>query len=197
MKNLGFVMMAMVSLCALGADEYEFVTGKYQILADKQNYIQINEDLDSFTVNMDFGSIGGSGSVGYYVYDGSIGTVELLSKVSESRREGNLVNKQQGGSLTISNLSAGDKIGFYLVRNNGVVYTDWRFVESAGGVSGISFNRLLAKDEILTFGDIVVVSHGQGAQTSGMPLPGFLPALLIGGVGLGGLSLRRFRRPKA
>ena len=191
MNKIGMMAAAvMVGVSAWGADGYDLVT-------QGTDYVQINENLDAFTITSDFGSVGNSGHVGYYVYTGELTKDVMDAKIAESIKAGDNFNKKDR-AMTVKALSAGDKIGFYLLRNNGNLVTDWHFVETHKGGTGIQFDKNGGKgyDETLEFGEIVVVRQGQGGQTSGMPLPGFLPALLVGGLGLGGFSLRRFRRQK-
>lgn len=187
MKKLVMIAAMVTAACVWGADEYEFISAK-------TDYIGITEDLDSFSITSDFGSVGGSGKVGYYVYDGALSAAERATLINESVNKGNYFTKANN-TLTISNLSAGDKIGFYLVRKNGNVISDWHFSQDAGSTNGIVFPKSgHGRDEVLAFAEIVVIRQSQDPGTTGMPLPGFLPALLIGGCGLSGMSWKRFRK---
>ncbi len=194
MKKYGFLMVALLTLGAFGAESYQFVSDRYNIFSAAGDYIQVNEDLESFNLSSDFGTVGGSGRVGYYTYEGNLSYGEMASKVNSSIREGNMSAKRNGG-INMNNLSAGQKIGFYLVRNNGHVVTDWQFVQDRNGSIGIQFNRIgpgIGR-EVMFFKDIVIKGTGD-IKMAGTPLPGFLPTLLMGALGLAGTALRKHRK---
>ena len=63
MKKLMMIAVTMFEICTFGA-AFEFVNdGNYGY-----SYVQINQNLDSFSFTPDWHSLGNAGKVGYVVY---------------------------------------------------------------------------------------------------------------------------------
>lgn len=175
MKKLFFTFLPLFAALSLaGATQYEFNTG---VRGWRNGSLDILEDLSSLTLRSDFGSIGNSGSVGYYVY-------------TENPRDavvGATVFSKKDGAITLTDLRAGDKVGFFLLRKNGAVLNHFYFVPR-GDSYFLAFAKGNGWDEHMFFSSIVP----EGAPTpSGQPLPGILATLLAGAVVL---LIRRARR---
>lgn len=131
-------------------------------------YIQINQDM-TFSFTTDFGSVGGSGGLGFYTYtDNPANAVD----------GGVTYKKGDGTTIDLGTLSEGEKVGFYLVRNNGDIITDFYFVEEEGELY-LKFikNNGHGSDEMFLVSSIIT----NNTPPSGQPLPGVLAALLLGG----------------
>ncbi len=140
-------------------------------------YIQINQNISALTFTFDFGSVGNAGTVGFYTY-----TDDPANAIDG----GQSFKKSDGSTADLGSFSEGQKIGFYLTRNNGDVITDFYFVEEDGKLY-LKFQKgTNGKDEMILISDI-------GVTPSGQPLPGVLAALLLGG-GITTYSMQRKRR---
>ncbi len=101
--------------------------------------------------------------------------------------------------------SADQKIGFYLRHDDGTYQVMSHFELNEEGLltlyfdatqttttvrSGWGWSRVTTTyaEQFIVFGEVAET------RTAGTPLPGFLPTLLLGSLGLGGFSLRRFRK---
>ena len=198
MKKL---MMIAATLFALGAfgDAFEFVNdGNYGY-----SYVQINQDLNSFSFTPDWHSLGNAGRVGYVVYTADMSESERASYMEANANNPQFGKKINGGVVEIKNLKAGDAIGFYEVRPNGGTYTQTAFKDWKDQ-TWLAFDKNggNGKDEWMSLGDISTTepggssggtSGGTGGGTggggttapSGAPLPGALAVLLVGAVGAG------------
>ena len=193
MKKLMMIAATLFALGVFGA-AFEFVNdGNYGY-----SYVQINQDLDSFSFKSDWHSLGNAGRVGYVIY-----TADMSASDRASYMEANANNPQFGkhindGVVEVKNLKAGEAIGFYEVRKNGGTYTqsafkDWKdqtwlaFDKNGGN----------GKDEWMSIADITIQEVGGGSggtgggtgggsgAPSGAPLPGALAVLLVGSIGAG------------
>lgn len=165
-----FLLVASVQAATqYSSDAYGIVSGSRQ---GENGYISVLRDIESFSITTDFGSIGNSGAVGFYVYSDDI---------ANAVDGGSLFRKGNSDGIDLGSLSAGDKIGFYLVRNNGDIITDFYFAQDGDSIS-LQFvkNGGNGKDEMFAFGQVNVVASG-GSDPSGQPLPGILAALIAGG----------------
>ncbi len=192
MKKLALVagIAASLSTGAFAAEPFEFVTAAN---GNGFAYIQINEDLDSFSFHSDFKSIGNSGKVGYYLYPDGLSGKELADYVKATVAAGDaeFAKKIDSGLVDLGALKAGDRVGFFLDRNNGDTVSTWDFAEKHG-VTYIDFTKNgvgSSKDEWMSISDPVAKVHAP----AGAPLPGVLAVLLVGGMGAGALKLRRRR----
>ena len=166
MKNRLIFLLSFFAVVPLfGAVQYEFESGTY---GGKNGALNILEDISSLTIYSNFGSIGNSGSVGYYVY-----TDDPANAVY-----GATTFSKHDGAITITGLNAGDKVGFYLLRNNGRVLDRFRFIPY-GDSYFLAFmkNNWNGKDEYMFLNTIV--SEGSSVP-SGQPLPGLLVTLFSG-----------------
>lgn len=139
MKKLALAagIAASLSTWAFAAEPFEFVTAAN---GNGFAYIQINEDLDSFSFHSDFKSIGNSGKVGYYLYPDGLSGKALADYVKATVAAGNaeFAKKIDNGLVDLGALKAGDRVGFFLDRNNGDTVSTWdRF-----GFSGCLYMRI-------------------------------------------------------
>lgn len=192
MKKLMMIAATLFALGAFGA-AFEFVTS-----ADGYSYIQINENLDSFTFNPDWHSLGNAGRVGYVVYTSDMSAEDRAAYMEANANNPQFGKHVNGGTVNLGSLSAGDKVGFYESRPNGGVYTHTSFEDWKGG-TWLAFDKNggHGKDEWMSLGDISTTetggsSGGTGGGTSGgsgapsgAPLPGALAVMLVGAVGAG------------
>ena len=93
--------------------------------------INVLSDLSSFSFTTDFGSIGGSASIGYYTYTDNINNVTYGTQT---------FGKKDGGTVDLGAFVEGQHIGFYLERNNGQKVTDFFFKEQ-NGILTLTFNK--------------------------------------------------------
>ena len=189
MKKLMMIAATMFAIGTFGS-VFEFVNdGDYGY-----SYVQINQDLNSFSFTPDWHSLGNAGKVGYVVYTADMSKSERASYMEANANNPQFQKSKNGGLVEIKDLKVGDKVGFYETRPNGSVYTqsafkDWKdqtwlaFDKNGGN----------GKDEWMSLGDISTSeAGGSGSGTeggssapSGAPLPGALAVLLVGAVGAG------------
>jgi len=167
---------AAVTLSA--ATQYEFNPGRYGWINGSLNIL---EDVSSLTLYSNFGSIGNSGSVGYYVY----------TDTPANAVQGAVTFSKHDGAITLPELKAGDKVGFFLTRNNGQVIRKFNFMPY-GDSYFLIFNKNggHGHDEAMFLSSIVPES---ASAPSGQPLPGLLMTLLAGIAAF--LIFRRRRLP--
>ena len=99
--------------------------------------------------------------------------------------------KVNGGMVELGALKAGDRVGFYLKRNNGDMVYKTIFMEKHG-VDYLEFSKNgvgQGKDEWMSISDVHAVSAP--VQPTGAPLPGMLAVILIGGVGAGAVFMKK------
>lgn len=160
-------------------------------LVTKENgssYIQINQDLDAFSFKSDFKSIGNSGKVGYVKYSQDLSDGELSDYLKSHAGSAEFAKKINGGLVDIGAVSAGDRIGFFLERNNGdTIYESYFVAKHGKDYLEFDKNGGTGKDEWMSIEGVSAVGH----VTSGGPLPGALAVFLVGG--LGALKLRKRR----
>ena len=184
--------VAIVTLTALGASADDAA----YTLVNKPNgysFIQINQDLDSFSFTSDFKSISNSGKVGYVVYGKDLSDGELGDYLKANSGNAEFAKKLNDGLVDLGALKAGDRVGFYLERNNGSTVYSTEFVEKHG-TTYLEFEKNgSGKDEWMPIGNVKAVGH----VPSGAPLPGLLAMLLVGGAGAGSMKLIKRRGKKA
>lgn len=156
----------------------------YELMNDDKGYsfIKINENLDSFSFKSDFKSIGNSGKVGYFIYPNGLEGNDLIEYISKfDRIDPEFGKKINDGVVEINNLNINDRIGFYLVRNNGAIVKDWKF-ETKKNTNYIAFEKNgSGKDEWMSLDDISFeITSDDTHNISGAPLPGSLAVILVG-----------------
>ena len=189
MKKLMMIAATLFAICAFGA-AFEFVNdGDYGY-----SYVQINQDLDSFSFTPDWHSLGNAGKVGYVVYTADMSESERASYMEANANNPQFQKNVNGGLVEIKDLKAGDKVGFYEVRPNGRTYTQTAFKDWKDS-TWLAFDKNggHGKDEWMSLGDISTTEHGgsgggsggSSGAPNGAPLPGALAVLLVGAVGAG------------
>ena len=195
--------LALAAMAAMAEDAFTFVNdGNYGY-----SYIQINQDLDSFSFKSDWHSLGNAGQVGYVVYTSDMSDADRAAYMEANANNPEFRKSVNGGVLDLGSLKAGDRVGFYEVRPNGGTYTQSAFKDWKDK-TWLAFDKNggHGKDEWMTIEDISAqvaggstgggtsggTSGGTGGGTgggtsapSGAPLPGALAVLLVGGVGAG------------
>ena len=204
MKKIAYSMaLALAASVAMAQDAFTFVNdGNYGY-----SYIQINQDLDSFSFKSDWHSLGNAGRVGYVVYTSDMSDADRAAYMEANANNPEFRKSVNGGVLDLGSLKAGDRVGFYEVRPNGGTYTQSAFKDWKDK-TWLAFDKNggHGKDEWMTIEDISAqvaggstgggtsggTSGGTGGGTgggtsapSGAPLPGALAVLLVGGVGAG------------
>lgn len=181
-----FALIALIGFSVFGKDAYEFVNS-----ANGYSYIQINEDLDAFSFKSDFKSIGNSGKVGYVVYAEGLENEQMAEYIRANAGNAQFGKKVNGGIVDLGALKAGDRVGFYLERNNGDTVYKTIFTEKHG-VDYLEFSKNgvgQGKDEWMSISDVHAVSVP--VQPTGAPLPGMLAVIFIGGVGAGAIFMKK------
>ena len=196
-KFLTVLLTGSVAVFSAQADE------AYSLVNDAQgySYIQINQDVSSFTFVSDFKSIGNGGTVGFFVYPKDLEGQALKDYIANfDANDAKFSKKVNGGLVDLGALSAGDRVGFYEDKNGHGIVRGWDF-QTKHDVTYIAFDKNdgTGKDEWMSIGNITVEtgSHGgnkQGGTPSGQPLPGALVMLALGGPGLGALKLRKSKK---
>ena len=169
------------------------------------SYVQINQDLDSFSFTPDWHSLGNAGRVGYVVYTADMSESERASYMEANANNPQFQKNVNGGLVEIKDLKAGDKVGFYETRPNGSVYTRSAF-KDWNDQTWLAFDKNggHGKDEWMSLSDISTseTSGGTGGGTggdtsggtgipgapSGAPLPGAVAMLIVGIVGAGAVK---------
>lgn len=192
--NNKILSVLLSGLAAFGAQADEAFT----LVNDKQgySYIQINENVSDFSFFSDFKSIGNSGKVGFFVYPAELSGQALKDYIAKfPADDAQFGKKVDGGRVDLGALSAGDRVGFYLERNNGDLVRGWDFQTDHKGVTYIAFDKNggTGKDEWMSIGDISTGS-GQGDTPTGQPLPGALVMLALGGAGLGVFKFKKAKK---
>lgn len=182
---IGALASTLMTFGAFADDAYTLVTKK-----DGSSYIQINKDLDSFSFNSDFKSIGNSGKVGYVVYSQDLHDDQLADYLKTHSGKAEFAKKINDGLVDLGALKAGDRVGFYLDRKNGETVYATAFV-TKHGTDYLEFDKNggSGKDEWMSIEGVKAV----GSVPTGAPLPGALAVLLVGGIGAGAMKLRRHR----
>ena len=194
MKKMLLGALVLAATVVSAGEAYSFVND-----ANGYSYIQINEDLDSFAFHSDFKSIGNSGKVGYFVYPEGLEGQALKDYINNAADDNAIFKKKiNDGLVDLGALKAGDRVGFYLDRNNGDLVRLWDFQEK-NGTTYIAFDKNggTGKDEWMSIGDVTTKAAENTPGTAGAPLPGALAILLLGGLGAGGMKLRARSKKRA
>ena len=190
--NNKILSVLLSGLAAFGAQADEAFT----LVNDKQgySYIQINQDLDSFSFASDFGSIGGGGTIGFFLYPEGLEGQALKDYIAKfPANSAEFMKKENGGKVDLGSLKSGDRVGFYEDKNGHGIVRGWDF-QTKNGTTYIAFDKNGGgKDEWMSITDISTGS-GQGDTPTGQPLPGALVMLAFGGAGLGLCKLRKSKK---
>ena len=185
----GLLSMAVALMSgALLADDslYELVND-----ADGYSYIKFNADVQDFAFKSDFKSIGNSGKVGYYILPDGLSAQEAKEYIAKlEMNDAQFGKKINDGIVDLGERQNGERVGFYLQRNNGDLVRGWSF-QDAKGTTYIAFDKNggHGKDEWMSIEDISVIPRTD--IPTGAPLPGVLTMLLLGGASAGVLKLRK------
>ena len=176
-KWLAAIAISMTMFLHAG-NAFEFVNS-----ADGYSYIQINENLESFTFTPDWHSLGNAGRVGYIIYTADMSDSERAAYMEANANNPEFGKKINGGVVSFGPLNAGDKVGFYEERPNGGVYTHTSF-EDWKDEKWLAFDKNggYGKDEWMSIGNVETKAAG---APNGAPIPGALAILLVGSVGAG------------
>ena len=203
MKKIAcFTALALATTVAVADDAFTFVTdGNYGY-----SYIQINQDLDSFSFKSDWHSLGNAGQVGYVVYTSDMSDADRAAYMEANANNPEFQKSVNDGVVDVGALKAGDRVGFYEYRPNGGTYTQSAFKELHGQqVLAFDKNGEGGKDEWMSIEDISaqVAGGGEGGSgggsggtgaPNGAPLPGALAVMLVGGVGAGAFKFGKKRK---
>lgn len=151
------------------------------IVDDASGRISIGEGVSG--ISFDTSGVRG-GSVGYVVYPRIVSAGDHLNVVPVQR--GIIV----GNNTTISGLNEGDSVGFYYIDSAGETFNSDLLNHVGGATFGVVFSGGEVGGGALTISNIKIKTK---PGPSGMPLPGFLAILLVGGAGAGALKLRKHR----
>lgn len=198
MKKFIAAIVSGLAVCGAMADE------AYTLVNDAQgySYIQINQDLESFSFVSDFKSIGNGGTVGFFLYPAGLEGQALKDYIATfPADDAKFMKKLDGGTVDLGSLKAGDRVGFYENKNGHGIVRGWDF-QTKNGTTYIAFDKNggKGKDEWMSIENISagVAGTGGGAgdgtgdgTPSGAPLPGALVMLALGGAGFGALKLKR------
>lgn len=173
-----------LDILAGDAEGFEFVND-----AQGYSYLKINRDLSDFSFTSDFKSIGNSGRVGYFKYAEGLEGKALKDYIAAyDASEAKFGKSVDGGVVSLGDVKAGDRIGFYLLRNNDDLVKAWNF-QFQNGAAYIAFDKNGGgKDEWMSIGGY---SFGEAPVPAGAPLPGSMSILLVGGVVFGIARLRK------
>ena len=171
----------------------EFHSGKhFRDLVGVRRIVEIRVALQfvlAFPAGPDF--FGNSGKVGYVVYSQDLTDDQLGDYLRAHAGNAEFGKKINHGLVDLGSLSAGDRVGFFLERNNGdTIYTT--AFATKHGTDYLDFTKNgtgSSKDEWMSISNVKAVGH----VTAGGPLPGVLAVLLIGGLGAGSMKLRKRR----
>lgn len=195
MKKLIITMFASV-MFAFGTAYGE--TGAFEFVNDGDygySYVQINQDLDSFSFTPDWHSLGNAGKVGYVVYTTNMSESDRAAYMEANANNPQFRKSVNGGLVEIKDLKAGDKVGFYEVRPNGGIYTHSAFKDWKDG-TWLAFDKNggHGKDEWMSLGEISTASGeggfggGSTSAPNGAPLPGVFAIMLVGLTGAGAMK---------
>lgn len=176
-----FVITAtLVAAMQYSADSYQFNYGE---LSSGNNSIQILANIEKLTLSTDYGSVGNSGKIGYIVYNAD-NTIAYQSEALFYKQ------LQPSNDIVISNLLAGQHVGFFLERNNGKLEENFVLYEHDGNV----FMQFAKNGKLSGNSEAFMISSVQAAP-QGQPLPGTLITLLIGsGIFTGAVCFGKRRR---
>lgn len=190
--KLNIILFSLMSLAITS-----FAKEAYTLVNDEKgySYVQINEDMDAFKFDVDWHSVGNSGSIGYFIYPNGLEGQALIDYINEfDANDARFSKHENNGQISFGDVKEGDRIGFYLNRKQGggTLVRGWKF-ESKNDMYGIMFDKNgnygnNSKDEL------ILIKGFDYDKPSGAPLPGFLPFLLIGGAGVGFLGLKKSKK---
>ena len=189
MKKSIICAVALAAMAASADEAFTFVNdGDYGY-----SYIQINQDMSSFSFKPDWHSLGNAGKVGYVVYTSDMSAADRAAYMETNANDPQFRKSVDGGVVDLGELKAGDRVGFYEIRPNGGTYTQSAFKEW-NDTTWLAFDKNggSGKDEWMSLGDVSYqLAGGGGGTPAGAPLPGVLSVLLVGGVGAGALKAKK------
>lgn len=182
MKTLvSLLMFFAVSSAVFAAVQYEFEPG---VPGTSNGSLNILENVSSITFRTDFGSIGNSGSVGYYVYTND----------PDAAVQGALSFTKRDGAIVLPSLNAGEKVGFFLMQANNQILWQFNFIQDKKGLY-LDFYKNGGAGKSARMLLVPVSSEPKPSESNGQPLPGILATFAVG---LTALGVRRgFRRCRA
>lgn len=175
-RILTILFSSILVLNIFGKDSFEFVNS-----SDGYSYIQINENIESFTFTPDWHSVGSAGKVGYVIYTSVMNSEDRATYMEANANNPQFGKKINNGVINLGSLSEGDKVGFYEVRPNDGVYTHTSF-EDWKDETWLAFdkNNGHGKDEWISISGIKTTPSG---TPNGAPIPGILAVLFVGSIG--------------
>lgn len=171
----------------------------FTLVNDEQgySYLQINADMKDFEFTSDFKSVGNSGKVGVFKYEAGLEGQALKDYIAEyDANDAKFSKHENNGTISLGDVSTGDRYGFYLLRNNDDLIRIWNF-QYKHGQAYIAFDKNGGgKDEWISVKDYSWVVPPP-PDPSGAPLPGSLAVLAIGSL-FGAVSLKKkaFKKSK-
>lgn len=180
MKRKLAIMMILLFGCLS-----EYAAEQFSLVNDDRgySYLLINSDMEDFSFKSDFKSIGNSGKVGVFKYTAGLEGQELIDYIASYDASNAQFSKHvDDGTVMIGDVKAGDRIGFYLDRNNGDLIRSWDF-QYKHGQAYIAFDKNGGgKDEWMSVRDYSWVVPPPRPNPSGAPLPGSMAVLAVSGI---------------
>jgi len=177
MKKIILTLMLLAGIACFSKDAFEFVNAE-----NGTSYIQINENMDSFTFSPDWHSLGNAGRVGYVIYPEGLDAAQRKEYISQNTSNPQFQKNANSGKISLGSVSAGDRIGFYEVRPNGGTHTFTTFEDWKDG-TWLAFDKNggHGKDEWMSLGAPTYSSPS--SAPNGAPLPGAISVIFVGMVG--------------
>lgn len=144
MNKIIAMLASGLAICGAKADD------AYALVNDAQgySYIQINQDLDSFSFVSDFKSIGGGGTIGFFLYPEGLEGQKLKDYIANYDQFDKEFGKSlTGGRVDLGALKAGDRVGFYENKNGHGIVRGWDFQTLAAATNGASTAFVLTDEE--------------------------------------------------
>lgn len=175
-KQLTILFSSILVINVFGQESFEFVNS-----TDGYSYIQINENIESFTFTPDWHSLGNAGKVGYVIYTSDMNAEDRATYMEANANNPQFGKKINNGIVNFGPLNTGDKVGFYEERPNGSIYTHTSF-EDWKDETWLAFDKNggHGKDEWMSISGIQITSS---EAPNGAPLPGVLAIIFAGGIG--------------
>lgn len=175
-KTIMFTLMlaALSPLCLFALEPVEYVNDDMGY-----SYLKINQDLNDFSFKSDFKSVGNSGKVGVFKYTAGLEGQALKDYIAQyDANDARFSKHENNGMVSLGDVKAGDRYGFYLLRNNNDIVRVWDFQYKHGDLY-IAFDKNgdHGQDEWIRVGEV------NYNNPSGAPLPGAIPVLIVGAVG--------------